>query len=69
MRKPMTPEQTAKIEALRYAIFVCETLRNPNKPKDVNAAYIEIQLYLDAAINRINAGEDMTDYAVFQRGL
>lgn len=57
----------AKIEALKYAIAICDSRRSYIKSQGVNAAYLEVKIFLEAAIERIEAGEDMTDYAYFQK--
>lgn len=62
----MSDEQRAKIEALRYAINVCETRKSSFKFASYNLACDEIKLFLEAAIIRVEAGEDMPSYAYVQ---
>ncbi len=62
----MTPDQQSKIEALRYAIYVCQTRKSNFKIPGYNVACDEIKIFLEAAIERVVGGEDMTDYAYVQ---
>ena len=59
-------EQEAKIEALKYAIYICETRKLPFKKDGYLVACDEIKLFLEAAIERVQSGEDMTSYAYTQ---
>lgn len=56
----------AKIEALRHAISVCDSKRLRWKHAAYNAACDEIKISLEAAIERLEAGEDMPSVAYVQ---
>jgi hypothetical protein len=62
----MSSEQSAKIQALKYAIYVCDTRKTSFKTDGYNVACDEIKLFLEAAIERTKSGEDMTSYAYTQ---
>lgn len=62
----MTDEQKSKTDALKYAIFVCNTRKSTFKSEAYNVACDEIKLFLEAAIERVKNGEDMTSYAYVQ---
>ena len=55
----MSSEQRSKIEALKYAISVCETRKALFKRTGYNVACDEIKLFLEAAISRVEAGQAM----------
>lgn len=59
----MTPDQLSKIEALKYAIYLCETRKSSFKKDGYNVACDDIKLFLEAAIERVQGGEDMNSYA------
>lgn len=59
----MTPDQLSKIEALKHAIYICETRKSSSKTVGYNVACDEIKLFLEAAIERVQGGEDMASYA------
>lgn len=56
-------EKEAKLEALKYAIYVCDTHRLPFKKDGYIVACDEIKLSLQAAMERVEGGEDMYSYA------
>jgi len=55
-------EQKHKIEALKYAVYICETRKNAFKKEGYNVACDEIKLFLEAAIERLENGEDIYSY-------
>lgn len=55
-----------QIEGLQYAIYICDCKRTPLKSAAYNAACDEIKLSLEAAIERLENGEEMTAYAYTQ---
>lgn len=60
---PLNPEVQAKIAALRHAIFVCDSVRLPMYDASWHAACDRIKLSLEAAIERLENGEDMPAYS------
>lgn len=62
----MTPDQQSKLEALKYGVYVCETRKGKFKYPAYNVACDEIKLFLEAAIERVENGEDMPSYATTQ---
>ena len=52
-----------KIEALQYALQLCENRKSPFKVAAYNAACDDIKIFLEAAISRLENGEDMPSYA------
>ena len=56
----------SKIEALRYAISVCETRKSSIKIPAYNIACDEIKTFLEAAIFRLECGEEMISLNYFQ---
>ena len=59
----MTVEQENKIKGLKHALYVCETRKSSFKSEAYNVACDEIKVFLEAAIERVERGEDMTSYA------
>ena len=59
----MTSEQQFKIEALKYAVYLCDTRKGPTKTLGYNVACEDIKVFLEAAIERVSMGEDMNSYA------
>lgn len=62
----MTPDQQSKIEALKYGIYVCDTRKGNFKKDGYNVACDDIKLFLQAAMERVEGGEDMYSYAYTQ---
>jgi hypothetical protein len=62
----MTQEQSLKIEALKYAIYICESRKTILKSVAYNVACEEIKLILEASIERVGLGENMASYAYTQ---
>lgn len=60
----MTPEQQYKLEALKYAVYLCDTRKTAFKHIAYNVACDEIKLFLQAVMERVESGEDMYSYAV-----
>ena len=59
----MTEDVKSKIEALKYAVYICETRKSKFKYPAFNVACDEIKIFLEAAISRLENGEDMQSYA------
>lgn len=62
----MNSEQKSKLEALKYAVYICDTRKNGFKKEGYNVACDDIKLHLEAAVERVESGEDMYSYAVTQ---
>lgn len=56
-------DKESQIIALRYAIYVCESKRLPYKTGAYIAALDELKLSFEAAIERLENGEQMESIA------
>lgn len=57
----MTPQQEGRLEGLRYALFIVKNRRFLlNRPPAYLAALDEMEIFLEAAIERTENGEDMS---------
>lgn len=56
----MTPQQEGRLEGLRYALFIVKNRRILNRPPAYLAALDEMEIFLEAAIERTENGEDMS---------
>jgi hypothetical protein len=59
-------ETTAKIEALRHAVYVARSKKSPLKQEAHNAACDNIIISLEAAISRLENGDEMQATAEVQ---
>jgi len=62
----MTPLAKAKVEALDYAIYLCNARKSPLKTEAYNVALNEMKIFLEAAKERVEMGGDMQSYAQTQ---
>lgn len=62
----MKKETKAKIEALKYAIWICESRKTVLKTESYNAACDEIKIFLEASISRLEEGGEMSCVAYVQ---
>lgn len=60
----MTPEQKATVDGLQYALRVVAGRRIPNRPPPYLMALDEIEIFLKAAIERVENGEPMHSTAI-----
>lgn len=58
--------QNDKLEGLKYALSIVEGRRFLNRPPAYLAALDEIEIFLKAAIERVENGEEMRSTAVVQ---
>lgn len=56
----MTPQQEGRLEGLRYALGIVKHRRTLNRPLAYLAALQEMEIFLEAAIDRTENGEDMS---------
>jgi len=62
----MNKDAKSKIEALKYAVYVCETRKSQFKSPAYNVACDEIKIFLESAISRVENNEDMQSYSHVQ---
>ena len=62
----MTAEQQFKLEALKYAVYICNCKKSQFKMEAYNVACDEVKLSLEAAIERLEHGDEMESFAYTQ---
>ena len=62
----MNDDIKSKIEGLRHAIYICDSKKLSFKNAGYHAACDEIKTSLEAAIERLESGEDMCSIAYTQ---
>ena len=65
----MNTEQISKIEALKYAIYICDSRKSHLKVPVYNVACDDIKLCLEAAMSRVETGDDLESYAYTQENI
>lgn len=63
----MTPQQEGRLEGLRYALGIVKNRRTLNRPLAYLAALQEMEIFLEASIERTENGEEMYSTATVQQ--
>lgn len=62
----MEARQQGQLDGLRYALQLVKGRRILSRPLAYLAAVVEMEIFLEAAIERVEKGEDMNSTAIVQ---